>query len=120
MAVEAGLGRLQQRLHVEDGGVVDQDVDAAEPVHRRPDHGTDRCGIAYVEPHRERAVPDVAGKGLCLVLSHVGNDDPRTFGRVSPHDRFANPLSTTGNNGSLVLQLHCRFPQLYYCHSADL
>ena len=79
-AVELGLADLEQRLvAVCDAGVVDDDVDAAERLGRRPHHGVDVDLLRDVALHGMHLVAEAGGELAHALAVDVGGDDLRAF-----------------------------------------
>jgi len=71
---------LDDVSEVEDAGVVDQDVDAAEMGNGGGgDHGVVRCLIRDVELDAHAVVSKLRCEGLGARLVQVGDDDLRPF-----------------------------------------
>ncbi len=89
--VEAGFGDLQHGRHVEDRGVVDQNVDTAKALGDLAHHGVDGRLVAYVQHHAhhpfgvgillERDERFVDGSGI-----DVGHRDAGSFQKIAPSD----------------------------------
>ena len=91
-----------------DGGVVDQDVDAAERVDGRARHGLCRREIPHVDGHADgrepspsRASAALAGGALVDVGQHHGGAG---FAECTPVGH-ADAAGTTGDDGDLPAQI---------------
>ncbi len=114
--VEAGQVDVDGPPHVRvGGGVVDEDVDATEPLDRGRDAGGDLVGLAGIGGEH-RGLPaggaDLVGRRLERVLlarreHHVGARPGEGGG-----DRLADPAAGAGDQGDLPLQadLHPQEP----------
>ena len=105
-------GDLEQGRHLEEGGVVDQDVDAAGAVHHRLDHGVDRGLPGHVDLDREGALADLARGLLGVGEQDVGDRDARALTDVALGDRATDPARAPGDHGDLVVQSHRSPPRL--------
>ena len=112
--VEARPRHLDDGRHVEDRGVVDEDVDAAaaghHPLHRR----LDRVGRRHVEAKAVGAVADVGRGPLGRRGIEIGESHGRALLGIAAGDGAADAARPAGDERDLVLELHCRaaFPSL--------
>jgi len=73
--VEGRLRLALDRCGVPDAGVVDQDVEAAEPVHGPGDHPAPLRGVGHVVPDEQSVLAELGGDGPAVLLQDVGQYD---------------------------------------------
>lgn len=107
--VEVVFGGVLDRAHVHQGGVGDEDVDAAERV----DGGVDEplqlrhLGVVGLDGDGTAAAADlpdhlVGGGGVAAVV----HDNLGALGGGVEGDGLSDPLGTAGNDDDLVLERH--------------
>ena len=90
--------RVDQCVRASKPGVVDHDVDAAEPQRGVEEGCVDRSFVGHVEFDGERAFrPEVRGDLLGAVGVDVGDDHARAFGGESLGDRSPDARRGTGH-----------------------
>ena len=105
-AAVALAGDLDDRREIEDAGVVDQDVEAAEMRHSGGDGRVDRLLLRDVELDAEGVRPEFGREGLRALLVQVRDDDLRAFLDVALRNRLADAARRAGDDGDLVRDLH--------------
>src|SRR6202022_2001965 len=75
LTVEVRFSEFGNRPHVEDAGVVDEDVDAAKFLENLRHHRLDRTAVAHVEPYCQGLAAEFGGKRFGLSRLHVGDAD---------------------------------------------
>ena len=102
--VVAVAGDLDDGAQVEQGGIVDQNVDTAEIPNGGCDRIVDRGLAGDIEITGMGRRPDL-GRGLfCPVQIDIGNDDGRTLAHVGFRESPADAACGTGNQSRPVLQ----------------
>ncbi len=107
-AVEITLGDVEEVRRVDDPGVVDEDVDVAEGVHRLGDEVVDVELLAHVAGD----VDDLAelrerGRRLrAQMVVDVADDDPGAGLEVGLRDGTADAACRAGDDRDLVVELH--------------
>ena len=99
-------GDLDNRREVEDAGVVDQDVEAAEMRYGGGDRRVDRSLFGDVELDPEGVRPEGGGDGLGARFVQVGDDDLRAFLHVALRDGLADAARGAGDDCNFVPDLH--------------
>ena len=98
------LRDLFQRAHVEDAGIVDEDVDPAKRLFDPRYPVLDRRVVSHVHRHCYRAVPQRCGSFAGILFQHVRHGDRRAFTRVGLADRTADTARAAGDKGCLAVQ----------------
>jgi hypothetical protein len=89
------------------GGVVDQDVEAAEVLHRALDHLVDLLGLAHVELHGERVDAGGAQRGapgLEMLRVAAGDGDARAERAQPFRDGETDPRAAAGDHRDPIVQ----------------
>src|SRR5215472_16477552 len=108
------LGDVENVLVVGDRDVVDQNIDAAEALHHRPDQGSDVAALGDVGGEQfglAARAPDRAHDALAPRL--VGIDD-RNFGALGGEelgDLLADIASGASHDRNLIFELHLSAPR---------
>ena len=97
--IEIGALDLDNRRGGEDRGVVDQDVDLPEPVHRLGDSGLDACLLGHVHLDRDGRIADVPC-GLAGALEvDIGEGDLGPLRRIGLGESQPDPARGAGYQG---------------------
>ena len=100
--------------HVEDGGIVDQDVDTARRGDDLLHHGVDGGSLGDIQRQADRPAADRLGGGRRLLLQDIGDHDPGALGGEALADGGADPARPAGDDGDLVPKLHGTLAWLAY------
>src|SRR6202042_2845914 len=93
-------------------GVVDQDVDAAEPADGGLDDALDIAGVAHIAGHahgRPAGIGDLSLGSPTSVASDISDHDAGALGGVSTGNRVTDAVGAAGDDGDLAFQLVVRF-----------
>ena len=104
-AVEVGFRQREEIGAVNDAGIVDQDVDAAERAAGFRDHVLGRLRIADIGVD-ELGLAEGARRRLAGFGIDVGDGDARALGDVAPGNRVADAVRPAGHDRDLVLEPH--------------
>ena len=102
-----GLGRLRvdQRQNGKMGGVVDEDVDRAEPIDGRRDHplAVGRLGDVGLDRQNRRSAHllDRRRRARKRLPGPAGDGDPGAFAREGARDPIADPRAAAGHDRDL-------------------
>ncbi len=100
--VVVDVGQAGQ-LHVaEDGGVVDQVVDASEGLEGRLGHGVGAGRVAHVGLHEQRTLAERVGHRLTGGLVELGDDHVGALGVQGPGVGLADAAPCAGDDGCAV------------------
>ena len=104
--VIALLGDFAPWRHVEDGGVVDEDVYAAHALLAFGDTGLDLIHLGDIERIGEGSVADLAGQRIGIGEIEVGHADARTLLCIACGNGRTNATRTAGDDGCFTLKTH--------------
>ncbi len=104
--IELLLGHLAHRRVAGDSGVVDHDVQAAEPIDGGRDEGLDVGGLRDVAPHRQRDITaaQLFGRDFGCLEVEVAEHYPCALGDEPLRNGEAQTLCTTCDDCSLTVQ----------------
>src|ERR1700742_2972065 len=104
--IELFFGHLAHRRVAGDSGVVDHDVERAEPVDSRVDQCIDVTPGCHVAAHCDGDVvaAELLGRGLRCLEIHVTEYYPGTFVNEPLRDGETQPLGATGEDCGLTGQ----------------
>ena len=106
---------LEDGRQVEDGGVVDQDVDAAGAGDDRLDHPVDRLLPRHVQFDGEGRLPERRSRGPGLLEQDIGDGDAGPLGYEPFRDRPADPAGAARDDGDFSFKYQS-FHGPFSCH----
>ena len=104
--VVAGFGDFDDRRHVEDAGVVDENVDPAPSLNHVLDRSLDGGCLGDVESEGDRLVAMACGGLLGMSQGNVGDRDSRSFRDIAFGDRRADAPRAASDERDFVLEFH--------------
>ena len=90
-----------------DPGVVEHDVQSAEPIDGEVDERLNLVGVAHIRPLKGRCLTEFRGEFLAAIRIDVGDHDARTFGDEQLGRRPADAAGTPGDDRHLPRELLC-------------
>jgi len=106
--VETLPGHVQHRRHIENGGVVDQDIDGAALAGNGLHHRNDRVLGGNVKIDRISAAADRSGGRLARVGIAVSDDHGGALLGVALGYGTADAARAASDDGDFAVELHCR------------
>ena len=108
--VVLGLGGVEHRRAGFDTGVVDHDIEPAEPLHCRVHELLQIGGLADVGVDADGLITQLGDllfeRRRRLRMSHVVDDDRGALPRQFENDRLTDPAVAAGDDRNFVLQRH--------------